>query len=89
MTIKDKLIHPYEINWDDTFTVLENGVSKNKDTGEEKPKQTVLGYFVSLEMALLFICKRLTENSFEVATIKEVVERFEAVWLDIKNTIKI
>lgn len=69
MTIKDKLIQPFEINWDDTFTVL--------------------GYFVSLEMALLFICKILTENSFEVATIKEVVERYEQVWLDIKNTIKI
>lgn len=89
MIIKDKLIHPYEINWDDTFTVLENGVAIDAKTREEKPKQTTLGYFTTLEMTLLFICKRLTEKSFEVATVKEVVERYEQIWLDIKNTIKI
>ena len=89
MIIKDTLLGKYEIHWDDSFTVIENGVAKDANTGEKKPKQTTCGYFSTLEGALRQCCKSLVEDSSEVATISEVIERFEALWYDIKNTIKI
>ena len=89
MTIKDPLLGKFEILWDDTFTVIENGIAIDKITKEEKPKQTVCGYYSTLEGALRKCCTMLVEDSFEVATIDEVIQRFETLWLDIKNTIKI
>ena len=89
MTIKDKVLGDYEIQWSDTFTVVKNGVATNTKTGEKLPKQTNCGYFSTLEEALKKICKLLVEESSDVATITEVLERFETLWADIKNTIKI
>ena len=90
MIIKDKLIEPYEIHWDDTFTIKEpNGFTIDKKSGQQIQLYKVYGYYSTLEGALKSCCKLLVEKSFEVATIKEIVEKFELLWLDIKNTIKI
>ena len=90
MTIKDKFLGKYEIKCDDTFTIIENSVSTNKETGEKTPKQTVIGYYSTLGGALSKCCLMLTQESFQdTATISEIVEKFQSLWLDIKNTIKI
>jgi len=95
MTIEDPLFGKYFIEWDDCYTVIENGVAKDKITGEEKPKETVCGYYSTRKGAVLKICNLLTKNSFEtdytttknVATLREVVERNEKIWEDIKHTL--
>lgn len=88
MTIKDPLFGKYEIDWSDSYTVIENGVAIDTKTGEEKPKQTVKGYYSTRAGAVNHICNLLTEDSFDVATLREVNEKHKQIWEDIKHTIK-
>lgn len=88
MIIKDNLLGKYEIKWDDSFTLVENGIAIDAKTGEEKPKQTVIGYYSTLEGALRQCVILLTKESFpETATLSEIIEKFQSLWLEITNTI--
>lgn len=87
MIIQDKLFGKYEIHWDDSYTVVENGIAIDSKTKEKKPKQTNRGYYSTRAGAVKRICDLLTEESFDVATLKEVNDKYKQIWEDIKNTI--
>ena len=90
MIIKDSLLGKYEIHWGDSFTIIENGVAIDKKTQEKKPKQTIIGYYSTLQGAVKEISKLLVqEQCGEVASLQDVINRFDTLWDEIKNTITI
>lgn len=87
MIIRDELFGPYEIHWDDTYTVKEPSGTTVDKKGETVQLYKGYGYYSTRAGAVNRICNLLTEKAFDVATLREVNDKYNQIWEDIKHTL--
>lgn len=89
MILKDKCLGKFEIECNNSYTLRsQTGMTADKD-GNEKPVYKVYGYYGTLLGALQKAALLLTQESSDVSYLKTYVDRYEAIWDEIKNTIKL
>lgn len=81
-TIKDPILGDYEIQTDgNSFNLVKNQMLKpDKETGEQKPTQKVVGYFSSVNGALTEAAKLVAHDNMQsVVTIREYIAELKNV----------
>lgn len=81
MTIKDKLIDPYEIHPNEAggYVLKEKVISNNEETGEEKEYFKVIGYFTSVKSSLEKIIELIVKQKKDVLTLREYIEEVKTL----------